>query len=668
MHRVSYRVGRRKASRLYGLVINNINFMNKKTYCAGLFAVMNIATVHVSAQDNTWVELATAKTGLDTAHAFNVYVADINNDHYPDLVTLKGDWAIGSEDALRVYMNVKDPQSSDPSARTFADVTALSGVNVVPASMNVSRGTIMAAFADINNDGNVDMVRGHYYHRMESFKDSGDRCEILLGDGMGRFTLVADGFADLGLVNATGFSFLDYDKDGNIDLFIATWFKDYHNDVWDHGYLMKGNGDGTFTNMSVQAGITQTEPMYGCSVVDWNNDGWPDIATGPYCRTRGQLWKNNGNGTFTNVAVSANYNARYMQGDAGQNLCLWNPVPEDFDNDGDMDFFFSLVHGGTGANEGRSAIMVNSGAGGSYKLDADRDRITRKNPQSSHLGDYDASWFDLDNDGLMDLLMGQGYYSPPMDRLYVFRQDQDHSFMDITGDIGLVGTETRDIHSLEVLDYDLDGDDDMITCRDGQPRLFNLIENRIGQDNNWIGVSLFAPQGVNKSSIGARVYVWSGGVQRMREVYAGRGNNGGQQPFSMLFGLGNNTVIDSLRIAWPDAAGSITAIKNPPVNQYLGITINGLSVDDELEANVVITLKIYPNPARDFILVQMSDNSVPHGIFIYDMTGRMVERFPVHGAGEATRYCSVASLPAGHYIVAVTGATGTVHTQSFVKH
>ncbi len=641
--------------------------MNKKTYCVGLFAVITMAAVHMSAQDNTWAELATAKAGLDTGFAFNVYVADINNDHYPDLVTLKGNWAIGSEDALRVYMNVKDPQSSDPSARLFTDVTELSGVNAVPAPMTVSRGTIMAAFADINNDGNVDIVRGHYYHRMESFKDSGDRCEVLLGDGTGQFTLVPDGFQGLGLVNATGFSFLDYDKDGNIDLFIAAWFKDYQNNIWDHGYLMKGNGDGTFTNMSAQAGITQTEPMYGCSVVDWNNDGWPDIATGPYCRTQGQLWKNNGNGTFTNVAISAGYNARYMQGDAGQNLCLWNPVPEDFDNDGDMDFFFSLVHGGADANEGRSAMILNGGAAEGYKLTPDRSRMTRKNPQSSHLGDYDASWFDLDNDGLMDLLMGQGYYSPPTDRLYVFHQSQDHSFMDITGEIGLVRTETRDIHSLEVLDYDLDGDDDMITCRDGQPRLFNLIENRIGQDNNWTGVSLRAPQGVNKSCIGARIYVWSGGVQRMREVYAGRGNNGGQQPFAMLFGLGSSTTIDSIKIAWPDAAGSVTVVKDPPVNQYLGITVNGLSVGDGQEVKGEAMLKIYPNPAKDFILVQMSDNSAPHRISIYDMTGRLVETVPVDKTGEATRYCSVSFLPAGHYIVAVTGMTGAVYTQSFVK-
>src|SRR5690606_10567446 len=145
---------------------------------------------------------------------------------------------------------------------------------------------------------------------------------------------------------------------------------------------------------------------------------------------------------------------------------------------------------------------------------------------------------------------------------------------DITSDIGMMIPEINNLHLLEVMDYDLDGDDDIIVCRDAAPQQMHLLRNEIGQDNNWIGIRLMASEGVNKSCIGTRIYVWSGGVQRMREVYAGRGNASGQQPFLMLFGLGSNTVVDSMKIVWPDVAGSETVIRNPGVNQYHGITKN----------------------------------------------------------------------------------------------
>ncbi len=642
--------------------------MNRKSYCTGLFVATIMTVTGAIAQDSDWVGLGTAPAGLDTAHAFNVFVTDINNDHYPDFVSLKGDWGVGVENALRVYINVRDTGSPDASARMFVDITGESGVNSMHGAAGVSKGVLVAVLADVNNDGNVDLVRGNYYHTDPAAVADG-RCEVLLGDGQGRFTLVPDnGLHELGVINVTGMSFLDYDKDGNIDLFIGRWFQNYALNTWSPGILMKGNGDGTFTNVSSQAGITSPEPMYGCSVVDWNNDGWPDIATAPYCRTNGQLWKNNGDGTFTDVAASTGYNARYMPGDNGQALCMWSAVPEDYDNDGDMDFFFSLVHGGTGVNEGRSAIVLNGGSADNYKLTPDRSLMTRNNPQASHLGDYDGSWFDLDNDGLMDLAMAQGHYDQPLPRLYIFHQGYDHKLTDITGVLGMVREETNNLHLLEALDYDLDGDDDLLLCKDALPRPLHLIENRIGQDNNWTGVQLRAPQGVNKSCIGARIYVWSNGVQRMREVYAGRGNNGGQQPFAMLFGLGNHTTIDSVKVVWPDAQSSTTTVYNPPVNHYLEITANGLAVEDaEDDGNKEIGLKVYPNPAKDFILVQLSNNEPVERVEVYDVLGRRVYKRAANRTGDAVHYYDIMELPSGNYWLKVISRSGENITSFFVK-
>ena len=640
----------------------------KKASCTGLLAAALCVINTVNGQTSSWVSLATEAVKLDTVRAFCVYVADVNNDRYPDVVTIEGNWSVTAQDNLRVYMNVADTTAANPSGRMFVDVTGASGANVKPGGTDPSRGSLVVALADINNDGNIDMVRGNYYHRLTGFVDEGDRCEVLLGDGQGQFTLVPNnGLHELGLLNTIGFSFLDYNKDGNIDLFIATWFKDYEANIWTPGHLMRGNGDGTFTDVSAQSGITTQEPMYGCSAVDWNNDGWPDIATAPYCRTRGQLLKNNGDGTFTDVAVQAGYNAKYMQGYTGRDLCMWSAVPEDYDNDGDMDFFFTLVHGGASAGEGRSAMAVNGGPAANYSLAIDRSLVTRKSPMSTHMGDYDASWFDLDNNGLMDMVMTQGTYETATDRLYVFRQDQSHHLTDITGDLGLLDGTMKDTHLAEVLDYDLDGDDDLIFCRNGQPRGLHVISNRIGQDNHWTAVQLRAPQGVNKSCIGARIYVWSGGVKRMPEVYAGRGNASGQQPFAMLFGLGSSSHIDSVTVAWPDAAGSTTTVRNPPVNRYLEITSAGLSVAAAAQTAHTAALKLYPNPARDFILVQMDDNTVIRSVEVYDLMGRRAGQPQLYAGNERTRYYAAAALPAGQYFIKAATEKGKVYVKTFVK-
>lgn len=632
-------------------------------------------TIKAQTPSPSWASYVSQKVNLGSETAGGMYISDINNDDYPDIITLRKGWHQNAPNMLHTYVNLQDTASNDPKDRMFVDITDSANMNGMPNPNDTSEGVIAVAFADINNDGNVDMVRGNFYY-YDPMLNNGDRCEVFLGDGKGQFTLVANnGLHDLGLVNTMGFSFLDYNKDGNIDLYIACFFYNGNTQTKQAGRLMKGNGDGTFTDVSTQAGVTKPELMYGVSVIDWNNDGWPDIATAPYCRDGGQLWKNNGDGTFTDVAGQVNYNSQEKGGDNGQNLCMWIAAPEDFDNDGDMDFFIALVHGGNDFGEGHSTIVMNSGAANDYKLSWDLNRITWKSPKSSHRGDYDASWLDWDNDGLMDLVMAQGNYMPATDRLYVLHQKTDNSFMDVTQDMGLITTtpESHDLHLLEVMDYDLDGDDDLIFCRNGKPQNLELVENKIGQDNNWIGVKLKAPVNVNKSSIGARIFVWTNGVKRMREVYAGRGNQSGQQPFAMLFGLGQNTKVDSVKVRWTDKDNSYTVVNNPTINKYIEIGPNVDGIDPHLGipknelAQKDIDLKLYPNPAHDFVLVQLTDNVVPEQVEIYNTLGQKMNQVKVYKNGMATWYCGIKELSAGTYILKITDNKQRTFTETFLK-
>ncbi len=646
----------------------------KKNYLFKFVIAIVFFSIQIAhAQDTSWFKLQTHNVNLDTALTYRMYVADINNDGYPDFITLKGSVGMGVANCIKVYINVQDSGSTDPHDRMFVDVTQSSGVNAPVSPLTVSKGSLVAALADVNNDGNIDIVRGVYYHRLEDFTDYGDRNEVLLGDGMGHFTIKPNnGLHELGLINTSGFSFLDYNKDGKIDLFIPVWFADYTNDSWSTGYLMKGNGDGTFTNVTSKASINQKEPMYGSTACDWNNDGFPDIATAPYCRDGGILWKNNGNSTFTNAAVTANYNAQFMKGNVdsygARDLCLWGAMPEDFDNDGDLDFFFCLIHGGNDPGEGRSTIVINGGPSTNYHLDWDLNRIIWKLPIASEHGDYDASWLDMENDGLEDIFMTQGYYGGGKDRTFIFHQKTDNTFIDVTQQMGFLINELKDTHQCEALDYDLDGDDDLLVSNRSNSCHLQFLKNKIGQNSHWTAVNLVAPNGVNKSCIGTRIKVYSGDLTRMRDVSAGKGNFGGQQPFSLIFGLGDHSTIDSIEIYWPNIKNWITTIKNPPIDQYLSSDIGTLSVQDGMTAPKSFDLKVYPNPAKDFILLQLTNNSPKlMNIGIYDLLGNKIKGFNINNTASATKYFSVKDLSAGSYIINVTTTEGIVMSKPFIK-
>ena len=650
------------------------------------------------AQSPSWIENATSQTGLDSAKGGTVYVADVNQDNYPDIILIEPTSI--SKAHISLWLNVQRPGSTDKKDRIFVDTTKWSGIDL---KRNGEHGRIadLAAFADVDNDGDLDCITCIYYHRWEYYHpdslDPGDRCEVMLNKGWGQFELKTNsGLQNLGnidatgLTNATGLAYLDYDKDGKIDLFISQWFKDYANNILMPSYLLKGNGDGSFTDVSASTGIKGNWfPLYGINATDWNNDGWVDLATCPYCRSSGSLWKNNGNGTFTDVASTAGYNTQFYNGEGWGDetqtfpkaLCAWAAQPADYDNDGDIDFFYVLVHGGFGVDvygknpAGRSSLIINNGPDSNYKLTWALDQTERKLPRSYHLGDYDASWFDLDNDMWQDLVMGNGSYTTNT-RLYLIRQDATHYLGDISTLLDITATNKRypEIYSLEVFDYDLDGDDDMIFVNgDGttSPKhKVQVIKNKIGQDKKWIGIMLKAPENCNRSSVGARIYVYSGGVTQLREIKAGFGHFGGQQPFITNFGLANNTKVDSVIVKWPTNPTKVTKVVNPAINQiniiddkgFWGtLDINDAGIPQELQFG------IYPNPASTEINLIFPPGSGTSGRYeIFDMSGKLVMESNIYISESSIHNISIELLEKGCYYIRITNNDKLVKTQPFI--
>ncbi len=555
---------------------------------------------YLYSQDPTWLTDITHEAGLDSALGTRILLVDVNNDNYPDLI-----WGTGNinKNHYHLYLNVPNPDKNSSVKRVFVDFTDSSNINANRDPNKKGRIVDIAALADVNNDGNIDIVTSIYYHRLQMYLDTldpGDRSEVLLGDGKGHFTLVPNnGLYQYGLINSTGLAFIDYDYDGKLDLYISTWFYDYANDIKESDVFFKGNGDGSFTLIPNNGIQNVAEPMYGVNVTDWNNDGWQDIITSPYCRSGGSLFMNNKDGTFTDVAQMTGYTSQLMGGDNGQALCQWEAQPADFDNDGDMDLLQVEVHGGYDPGEGRTHISINEGPDSNYKYAWDLNRISRDAPNDSHLGDQGGQWFDLDNDMWQDLGICQmGYPQANLEgqeRLYICRQDKDHHFDDISKALGLFNV--KECHSIEPADYDLDGDVDLFVSRqirdttyvdsviDGKTQKVPvysthmkiiLLRNNIGNKNNWVSVKLNPPAEANRSSIGSRITVCSDGINQIAELQAGLGHFSEEIPFIKNFGLAQHNRIDSIIVRWPMKGCPQTVVYNPPINLILEIDSTGL--------------------------------------------------------------------------------------------
>jgi len=642
----------------------DITYNTFKTSCLFLLFVF-LASAPVRSQNPNWFEDQSSLI-LDSAQASYVYVADLNMDNYPDLVMIKATGGIKGH--IKVYMNLPD-STGDPEKRIFIDRTDWTNLDYRRNGEN-GRVIDLVAFADIDNDGDLDAVTAIYYHRWEYYHpdslDPGDRCEVMLNNGNGRFSLLENSGLnkigphsgkDEGLVNITGITFLDYNKDGKLDLFLASWFDDYKNNAMTASYLLKGNGDGTFTDESMWSKIkSNIMPLYGANATDWNNDGWMDIATSPYCRSGGSLWKNDQNGRFDDVAALVGYNTQFMFG-AGQDLCTWASQPHDYDNDGDIDFFYVLVHGGFNTDEGRSTLVLNKGASENYKLEWALNRVIRDPPRPSHIGDYDAQWLDFDNDMLSDLVVGSGGYTFNR-RMFFLKQDTSGYLNDISYELDKVAADKmiREIYSITPLDYDLDGDDDLFFAYGDDvyapKNSVMLLKNNIGQDNNYIGIRLFPPQNCNQSGVGCRIKVYSGGVTQMKEIKAGYGHFGGQQPFITNFGLAKNNKVDSVVVMWQTNPATSTKVLNPGINKTIIIDKNGLwgTLSHEHPTPDRPQIRVYPNPATHRLNISIvSGGHESYSLELIDVSGRVLHAESDLQGNETS--LDISNMESGYYII-----------------
>jgi hypothetical protein len=470
---------------------------------------------------------------------------DYDNDGWQDIVVLTGRrWqATPAEAIIRLYRNNRDG--------TFSDVTAKSGLGRSVWASGITVG-------DYDNDGFDDLFITCWGQNI-LFHNNGD----------GTFSDVTEkaGLIHPGVRFGSGCTWIDYDRDGRLDLFVA------HYMVFDPEKLPKrgkdptcnyrgvpvycrpnglpqepcrlyhNNGDGTFTDVSEKSGVLAVKPGYPltAAAADFDGDGWPDIYLA--CDTSPSLlFRNNHDGTFTEQGLESGVSlSEDGQEQAGMGLGIG-----DFDTDGSLDIFKTHFRDDT-------PVLYRNNGKGEFRDVTNRAGLGVE----TRFVSWGAGMVDLDNDGLPDLFFATGMVYPEVERAQpdcpyktpsvVYRNLGGGKFEELPDAPGPGVQEAHSSRGVAFGDFDNDGDVDILIMNMNEPP--SLLRNDVSGKGHWLKVLLTGTVS-NRSAIGATV-VLQYGERRQAQAVLAQSSYLSVNDRRLHFGLGSATTAD-LEIHWPN--------------------------------------------------------------------------------------------------------------------
>ncbi|HWZ75471.1 MAG TPA: CRTAC1 family protein [Candidatus Sulfotelmatobacter sp.] len=485
---------------------------------------------------------------------------DYDNDGWMDLLVLNGTRLEGDPPGAtnRLYKNNRNG--------TFTDVTAKAGLTRTGWASGVT-------VADYDNDGFDDLFITYYGHNV-----------LYHNNGNGTFSDVTSkaGLSQSAIHYGSGCTWVDYDRDGHLDLFVANYLSTTLEKLPKPGtnpdctwkgvavncgprglptgfvQLFHNNGDGTFTEVSKQSGVAAAAGSYPmtCVAADYDNDGWPDIYVA--CdSTPSWLFRNQHDGTFREEALERGV----ALSEDGLEQAGMGAAIGDIDLDGNLDIFKTNFADDTNVlyrNDGKGNfddVTIHSGLG----------------VETRYVG-WGAGIVDLDNDGLLDLFVATGSVYPEVEKKVpaypfrtprlVFRNLGDGRFEELIEEAGPGVSDVHASRGCAFGDFDNDGDIDVLVWNMNEPP--SLLRNDLSGGGHWLKVSLIGVR-TNRSAIGARVTARYGNRIQSQEVSAQSSFYSVNDP-RLHFGLGNETVVH-LNIRWTN--GTTETVSNVAADQLV---------------------------------------------------------------------------------------------------
>ncbi len=473
-------------------------------------------------------------------------VFDYDNDGDVDVVIVNGSTLAnlkrGGDQMAALYRN--------DGTGHFADVTPASGLSMRGWGMG-------ACVADYDDDGFQDLyVTAFGPNVLARNNRNGTFTDVTARAGVGDSRW------------STNCAFADYDRDGDLDLYVSNYVAFAEASIPKRGAsssckylgidvmcgpqglagepdtLYRNNGDGTFTDVTRAAGVNDPN-LFGFGVIfsDLDADGWPDIFVANDS-VPNLLFRNNRDGTFSEIGLGSGL---ALSGD-GKAQASMGVDAADYDGDGRLDVFV------TNFSQDYNTLYQNSAEGFFSDVSHQAGVVPRS---LTYLG-WGAGFADFDNDGLLDLFVANGHVYPEIDRTgrgskylqpkQLFKNQGKGRFRDVTDEVGGGLLFEASSRGAAFGDFDNDGDIDVLIINmNDRP---TLLRNDTDAGNSWIALKLVG-KAQNRDAVGARVWLQEEGWLQVAEVRSG-GSYLSHNDMRVRFGLGRRTKVPAVKVRWPD--------------------------------------------------------------------------------------------------------------------